>query len=95
MNEAAGSPDSDFDLAFGFVGDEMQIDILSGFDPWDLEGETGEGDLTIAIGNARWRRQKISLGEVKGDGKTKGRKSERFSWSAFSNRRAGISWVVE
>ena len=62
MNEAAGSPDSDFDLAFGFVGNEMQINILSGFDPGDLEGETGEGDLAIAIGNARMAKAKDVLG---------------------------------
>ena len=62
MNEAAGSPDSDFDLAFGFVGNEMQIDILSGFDAGDLEGETGYGDLAIPIGNARMAKAKDVLG---------------------------------
>ena len=52
MHQTTGNPNADLGLAFGLVGDKMQVNIFSGFNAWDLQGISAQGDFAIAIRNA-------------------------------------------
>ena len=52
MDQFVRGPDANFDLVPGFVRDEMELNILSGFNLRDLEGLACKRDAAIAISHA-------------------------------------------
>jgi len=52
VNELVRSPNADLDQVFGFIWDEVKIDIFSRLNARDLEGMSSERDTAIAIGGA-------------------------------------------
>ncbi len=49
MNQLLVSPKPNLNQVLGFIGDQMQFHLFSGFNPWDLEGLTANRDFAIAI----------------------------------------------
>ena len=65
-------PNADLDQVFGLIRDEMELDVVSGFNARDLKRIAANGDLAIPIGRPGVMQTKDIFGRGEGLGQSEG-----------------------
>ena len=72
VNQLVGGPNADLHQVFSLIRDEMELDVVSGFNAKDLKRISANGDLAIAIGRPGVMQTKDIFGRGEGLGQREG-----------------------